>query len=590
MIPAIAAPQITVLDTGGQYTHLIARRIRELGVYADVQPSDTPAVQLRLCKGVIISGGPASVYEAGSPDIDTKLFDFPLPVLGICYGHQLLAHHLGGNVQKGFRGEYGIAHLTITCQDALWSGVEHTQIWMSHTDTVALAPPGFRVTASSEVSGIAAMSDPRRKLFGIQFHPEVAHTHAGTRILENFVFGICGAQRDWDISQRVPLVEDHIRAVAGHRSIFFFVSGGVDSTVAYTLCLRALGPGRVHGIYVDTGLMRKGETEFVSGVFHELGAAHFLVDRAEDEFLSVLEGIHDPEQKRRAIGEQFVRVQERILATEHFLDGHWILGQGTIYPDTIESGGTAKADLIKTHHNRVPGIQSLIDSGRIVEPLTSFYKDEVREIGREIGVPEKFLARHPFPGPGLAIRCLCSNREAGVSETADGVLLPVRSVGVQGDARSYRNVLALPSGPTLDAVHKSAPALTNSRSDVNRVVALCGGKAAIPSMKVGKATITKERLDVLREADAIVRELCLASGFDAQVWQFPVILIPLGVAEARESVVLHPINSVDGMTADVILMPLELLDELTAQLLALPSVAAVFYDLTHKPPGTIEWE
>ncbi len=266
--------------------------------------------------------------------------------------------------------------------------------------------------------------------------------------------------------------------------MFFFVSGGVDSTVAYTLCLRALGPERVFGIYVDTGLMRKGETEFVESAFAELGARRFLVDRAEPEFLDALRGLYDPEAKRRAIGEQFVKVQERILATEHFLDGHWILGQGTIYPDTIESGGSAKADLIKTHHNRVAGIQALIDSGRIIEPLTAFYKDEVREIGREIGVPEKFLSRHPFPGPGLAIRCLCSPEEGRVVDTPDGVLLPVRSVGVQGDCRSYRGVLALPRKPSAADIESTAPNLTNSRSDINRVVALCGAHSPLEQMNV----------------------------------------------------------------------------------------------------------
>ena len=587
---ALTTPQITVLDTGGQYTHLIARRVRELGVYADVQPSETPASELLSRKGLIISGGPASVYETGSPQIDPKMLHAGIPILGICYGHQLLAFHLGGAVQKGDRGEYGIAHLAITCEDALWNGISHSQIWMSHFDTVALAPPGFHVTASTEVSGVAAMSDPNRKLFGIQFHPEVVHTHAGTRILENFIFDICGAMEDWDVSRRVPVVEDQIRAAVRDRNVFFFVSGGVDSTVAYTLCLRALGPERVFGIYVDTGLMRKDETEFVRGIFKELGAKHFLVDQAEQEFLPALHGIYDPEQKRRAIGEQFVKVQERILATEHFLDGNWILGQGTIYPDTIESGGTAKADLIKTHHNRVAGIQSLINSGRIIEPLTSFYKDEVREIGREVGVPEKFLARHPFPGPGLAIRCLCSDQYAGVTKIPNGFLLPVRSVGVQGDARSYRNVLSLSTKPALGDIQKTAPALTNSRSDINRVVALCGSNAALDSMKIWSATITKERLNILRDADAIVRSVCLTTGFEDKVWQFPVILMPLGTDEARESIVLRPINSVDGMTADVVLMPPDVLNPLTTQLLALPSVSAVFYDLTHKPPGTIEWE
>jgi GMP synthase (glutamine-hydrolysing) len=462
---------------------------------------------------------------------------------------------------------------------------------MSHFDSVASPPAGFRVTASTDVSGIAAMSDGERRLFGIQFHPEVVHTHAGRRVLENFLFGICSATKDWDISRRVPLVEDQIRSAAGDRNIFFFVSGGVDSTVAYTLCLRALGPDRVFGIYVDTGLMRKEETAFVRSVFAELGATHFLVDEAETEFLEALRGVVDPEIKRSAIGEQFVKVQERILATEHFLDGHWILGQGTIYPDTIESGGSAKADLIKTHHNRVAGIQALIDSGRIVEPLTSFYKDEVREIGAELGVPAKFLSRHPFPGPGLAIRCLCAPQDARIASDHDGVLLPVRSVGVQGDARSYRQVLALLRLPCTSDVEKLAPDLTNRRSDINRVVAFCGGNAALTDLRVFAASIDKDRLDILREADAIVRQFCLETGFENMVWQFPVVLLPVGTESARESVVLRPINSVDGMTADVVLMRREQLLELTLQLLdKVPALSAVFYDLTHKPPGTIEWE
>jgi GMP synthase (glutamine-hydrolysing) len=587
---SVVAPQITVLDTGGQYTHLIARRVRELGVYADVQPSDTPAAELLGRKGLIISGGPASVYEASSPQIDSAILSNNQPVLGICYGHQLLAHHLGGVVQKGERGEYGVAHLSVTCQDALWNGVTRSQIWMSHQDVVEVLPPGFRIIAATETSDIAAMSHPERKLFGLQFHPEVAHTHAGTRILENFLFDVCGAQKDWNVSQRVPLVEEQIRQAAGNRNLFFFVSGGVDSTVAYTLCLRALGPDRVYGIYVDTGLMRKDETEFVQNIFSELGAKHFMVDRAEGEFLLALDGLHDPEEKRQAIGERFVKVQERILATEHFLDGHWILGQGTIYPDTIESGGTAKADLIKTHHNRVAGIQALIDSGRIIEPLTAFYKDEVREIGREIGVPEKFLARHPFPGPGLAIRCLCAEETGTVQKTPEGFLLPVRSVGVQGDSRSYRSVLALESKPTLADIQKTAPALINSRIDINRVVALCGSKAPLSDMQVSEASINKKRLNVLREADAAVRAFSLQSGFEQQVWQFPVVLLPLGTETSSESVVLRPIDSVDGMTADVVLMNPDKLEKLTKRLLCLPEIAAVFYDLTHKPPGTIEWE
>jgi GMP synthase (glutamine-hydrolysing) len=587
---AIAVPQITVLDTGGQYTHLIARRVRELGVYADVQASDTPAELLKGRKGIIISGGPGSVYSPETPNIDPELPKSDIPILGICYGHQLLAHHLGGKVERGERGEYGIAHFTVSCDDELWNGLSGSQVWMSHFDSVAAVPEGFRVTGSTEVSGVAAMSNPERKLYGIQFHPEVVHTHAGQRILENFVFGICDAKPDWDISKRVPLVEEQIRATVGKRSVFFFVSGGVDSTVAYTLCLRALGAERVFGIYVDTGMMRLDETPFVRGVFQELGAENFIVERAEEQFLRALDGLTEPEAKRKAIGEQFVLVQERILKTEHFLDGHWILGQGTIYPDTIESGGTAKSDLIKTHHNRVAGIQALMDSGRIIEPLTAFYKDEVREIGRELGVPEKFLARHPFPGPGLAIRCLCADSEAKAEVTPDGILLPVRSVGVQGDERSYRKAIALDHKPTYADVTKTAPALTNKRADVNRVVAVCGAKGSIADFSVFPAAITKQRLGLLREADSLVRKFCLQSGFEDQVWQFPVVLIPVGTVAAKESVVLRPIHSVDGMTADVVLMDAAQLDTLTKQLLGLLGIAAVFYDLTNKPPGTIEWE
>jgi GMP synthase (glutamine-hydrolysing) len=588
---AAPAPQITVLDTGGQYTHLIARKVRELGVFADVQPSETPLQQLDSRKGIIISGGPCSVYEPNSPTIDPAVLHAGIPVLGICYGHQLIAHHLGGKVEPGERGEYGVAQLENMVEDSLWNGLgESRQIWMSHRDSVSALPPGFTVIAGTDTSEFAAMADLQRRIYGLQFHPEVVHTHGGRAILRNFVFDVCGAKADWDISRRVPVVEKQIREIAGDRNIFFFVSGGVDSTVAYTLCLRALGPDRVYGLYVDTGMMRLGETPFVENIFHELGAEHFRVESAEAEFLATVAGLHDPEQKRRAIGEQFVKVQERVLSGGHFLDGHWILGQGTIYPDTIESGGSAKADLIKTHHNRVAGIQELIASNRIIEPLTSFYKDEVREIGRDLGLPEAFLERHPFPGPGLAIRCLCSSREAPVIGSADGWVLPVRSVGVQGDSRSYRQTLAVESPPTDELIRKIAPALTNRRFDINRVVAVCGANAPLSNLSVFEAYLTKPRLDLLRQADAIVRRFSNEVGFESAVWQFPVVLLPVGTIAARESVVLRPVSSIDGMTAEAIAMPAHLLGKLTSELLNLPGICAVFYDVTNKPPGTIEWE
>ena len=580
-------PQITVLDAGGQYCHLIARKVRDLGVYSEVRPSDTPAAELEGRKGIIISGGPDSVYESRSAKIDPGILRGGAAVFGICYGQQLMAHVLGGAVRKGEKGEYGLALLHTVRPHALLPDLNgDSQVWMNHRDVVESVPPGFEVLGSTDTCAIAAMAHRERPLMAVQFHPEVVHTKRGTEILSNFLFRVCGCERDWNPKDRIGPLEEQIRESAGDRNIFFFVSGGVDSTVAYTLCLRALGPERVYGIYVDTGLMREGETAYVQRLFERLGATAFHVEAAEGEFLRALEGICDPERKRNLIGEQFVAVQDRVLSTGHFLDGRWILGQGTIYPDTIESGGTARADVIKTHHNRVAGIQKLIESGRIIEPLSSFYKDEVREIGAELGIPDEFLHRHPFPGPGLAIRCLCSQSEAAARRVEEGWILPVRSVGVQGDSRSYKAVLALDDFPPGD----QATGIVNRRLDVNRVVARVATRSALADMRSTIGTLTPERLARLRRADAIVRRISHESGFDQQVWQFPVVMVPLGIPGTPDSIVLRPIHSVDGMTAQAVRMPAELLDRMARELLASQGVCGVFYDLTHKPPGTIEWE
>jgi GMP synthase (glutamine-hydrolysing) len=307
--------------------------------------------------------------------------------------------------------------------------------------------------------------------------------------------------------------------------------------------------------------------------------------------LDALAGAREPEHKRRIIGEEFVKVQEDIIESGHFAEGDWILGQGTIYPDTIESGGTKNAALIKTHHNRVEGIQRLIETGRVIEPLSSFYKDEVREIGEELGLPPELLHRHPFPGPGLAIRCLCSDGDQAVSRTQDGWLVPVHSVGVQGDERSYRPVLVLDQAPPPDAsLQDAATALINRLDGVNRVVALVESRAPMASLRVSDSVLSAERLARLRRADAVVRTLSRDSGFDQRVWQFPVVLIPLGTADRPDSVVLRPIDSVDGMTARSVPMDAALLATMSHELLQVAGICSVFYDLTHKPPATIEWE
>ncbi len=573
--------QIVVLDAGGQYCHLIARKVRDLGVYAEVRASETPAHELVGANGIIISGGPSSVYDAGSPTVDPAIFALGAPVLGICYGQQLMAHILGGEVRKGIKGEYGLATLELDdARDPMFEGLAgRQQIWMNHRDAVGALPEGFSVTGRTDSCTVAAIAAPGRSFYGLQFHPEVVHTTRGQEYLANFVFRVCLCLKDWDPRHRVPAIEQEIRDCAQNRSVFFFVSGGVDSSVAFALCSRALGAGRVRGVYVDTGLMREGETDFVRRM------ANLTVEHAEEQFLGALAGVTDPEQKRHIIGEEFVRVQERIVESRHLLEEQWILGQGTIYPDTIESGGTAKAAVIKTHHNRVAGIQRLIAAGRIVEPLKSFYKDEVREVGRELGLPSELLDRHPFPGPGLAIRCLCSEFDAPLRATPDGWVIPVNSVGVLGDARSYAPVLAI------DAMdHARATELTNRLTGMNRVVAAVETKAPLGEMQIRACSLTPARIAKLRQADAVVRRLSHESNYDRRIWQFPVILIPLGTAAAPESVVLRPVDSVDGMTAQSVSMDEALLRAMCAELLELEGICGIFYDLTHKPPGTIEWE
>ncbi len=583
-------PQVTVLDAGGQYCHLIARRVRELGVYAEVKPSETPASQLENRRALIISGGPSSVYEAGSPTVDKELFELGTPVLGICYGLQLMAHNIaGGKVSPGVQGEYGLATLQVTEDDRLFQGYEpQSQVWMSHRDLVSEVPEDFLVTAKTATCPIAAMANDWRKLYGIQFHPEVVHTQGGMMILGNFLFAIAGCEQDWDPTRQLEELEDDLRSTARGRSVFFFTSGGVDSTVAFALCLKALGKERVHAAYVDTGLMREGETEFVKNVFEKMAGNSFEVVDARADFLGKLADAVEPETKRKIIGEEFVAVQERVLSSGPFLNGRWILGQGTIYPDTIESGGTAKADLIKTHHNRVEGIQRLIEEGRIIEPIAQLYKDEVRRVGQAIGLPQELLDRHPFPGPGLAIRCLCSSESRPLTKRPEGYLLPIHSVGVQGDSRTYRAALALEKYDV--SAFDQATDLANSLSEINRVVALVASHAPLADLGTAPSGLSEARLARLRAADSLVRRFTLDTGFDEQVWQFPVVLLPLGTESHPDSIVLRPIESVDGMTARAVPMPEALLSRLAHEILAVPGICAVFYDLTHKPPGTIEWE
>ncbi len=595
--------KIAVLDSGGQYCHLIARKVRELGVYAEIFPVGVNADETRGHQGIILSGGPSSVFDAASPQPDPRLFETGKPILGICYGHQLLAKHLGGKVERGQTHEFGSATLRVRDEGGLFDGLarEH-RVWMSHGDHVVRLPENFEILASTDECSVAAMGQAERGVYGLQFHPEVIHTPDGPAMLRNFLRNACGCAMSWRPKDRVDILVQQIREQAGARRVLFFLSGGVDSTVAYALTVRALGSPKVEAVYVDTGFMRDRETLEIEEAFSALDLGRLRVVDASGLFMGRLRGIADPERKRVVIGQAFVDVQDEILANDEYRDQGWVLGQGTIYPDTIESGGTDSSDVIKTHHNRVKRIQDLLEEGRVLEPLSEFYKDEVRELGRSLGLPSKLLERHPFPGPGLAIRCLCSSSAAGpaaderIAALAEqygysAFLLPLRSVGVQGDSRSYAQLTVL-HGAELD-YRRALPlstAITNEFRHTNRVVATLAPRRIEPSeWRIRPATLTPERVRLLQRVDRAVTDYLRSDGLYDRVWQSPVVLLPWS-RDGGESVVLRPITSVDGMTAAVAELPRDGLLALASRLCEINGVDSVLYDVSNKPPSTIEWE
>lgn len=599
---------IAVLDFGGQYAHLIANRIRRLNVFAEICAPDTAVEHLALAEGIILSGGPASVYAPDSPQCNPEIFSLGVPVLGLCYGHHLMAHALGGHVRRGDTMEFGAAGLNVRHNSGVLAGLrEREPVWMSHRDTVVEPPAGFVCLASTQDCPVAAMGDPTRRLYGLQFHPEVTHTRAGMAILDNFV-QLCGCERTWTMEHYIELSVAEIAAKTAGRKVFLLVSGGVDSTVSFLLLNRALGEDRVLGLHIDNGFMRKGETTLVQRLMAESGFHNLHVVDAGAEFLEQVAGIADPEEKRRRIGTEFLAVRERALDALNLDPEEWLLGQGTLYTDTIESGGTQHADVIKTHHNRVDTVAQLLAEDKVIEPLAQLYKDEVRELGEKLGLPHHLVWRHPFPGPGLAVRALCSHGDAGEGPVAGKLaaageaagaaaaayglqltLLPLRSVGVQGDARTYAHPAAV-SGPLdWDALEKASTYLTNAFDEINRVVYVLAPQR-LPPLRLMRAYLTRERLDLLREADAIVMKALEDYDLAGEVTQMPTVLLPLAGAAGGESLVLRPISTGDFMTARFCRLPQAFLDEVCTRLLALEGIDVVFYDITHKPPGTVEWE
>ena len=506
---------VIVLDFGGQYNQLIARRVREAHVYAELVPYNVDArhIQEKNPIGIIFTGGPKSVYEEGAPVCDEKILELGIPILGICYGSQLISLKLGGHVASAPAGEYGKTEITYDTSSILLQEMDNESIcWMSHMDYIDKAPEGFDILATTGSCPVAAFGSREKKIYGVQFHPEVQHTVKGQSILEHFLYDVCGAKGDWDMNDYAKQAIEGIREKVGDKKVLLALSGGVDSSVCAVLLHKAIGKN-LTCVFVDTGLMRKYEPDEVEEVFMKQCDMNLVHVKAEKRFLEKLAGITEPEKKRKIIGEEFIRVFEeeaKKIGKVHFL------AQGTIYPDVVESG-VGDAALIKSHHN-VGGLPDHVDFDEIIEPLRELFKDEVRELGEELGLPRHMVWRQPFPGPGLAIRVI--------------------------------------------------------------------------------GEITKEKLNLLRDVDFIFRDEIAKAGLDEKIWQYFAVLTDMrsvGVMGDERTydytVALRGVTSVDAMTADWARIPYDVLGVISNRIInEVPHINRIVYDITSKPPATIEWE
>lgn len=517
-LPGVPSEKVIILDFGSQYTQLIARRIREQNVYAEIVPYHMPIDEIRKenPSAIVLSGGPSSLYEKGAPRIGPEVFALGVPVLGICYGLYVVVEAFKGGIKGSSRKEYGRALITIREKSKLFKGLRKSEtVWMSHGDKVTAPPPGFRVIASSENAETAAIEDRERRIYGVQFHPEVYHTVHGTEILRNFLFDICGLKPSWNMKSFIASSVSAIRTEVGDGTVLLGLSGGVDSTVTAVLLDRAIGK-RLYCVFVNNGVLRKNEAEQVIDRFKRHMKLNLIYVDASDRFLKKLKGVENPEKKRQIIGREFIKV---FMEEARKIGRFDFLAQGTLYPDVIESVSTkGPSDTIKSHHNRVPEVLKLIRSGRVIEPLKELFKDEVRVLGRELGLADELVHRHPFPGPGLAIRI------------------------------------------------------------------------------VGE--VTRERVATLQEADAILIEEIRAAGLYRSLWQMFAVFLPvksvgvMGDKRTYENVIaLRGVTSVDAMTADWAYLPEAVMRKISNRIInEVRGVNRVVYDISSKPPSTIEWE
>jgi GMP synthase (glutamine-hydrolysing) len=593
---------IAVLDFGGQYAHLIANRIRRLGVFTRIFSPCSSIELLSSVKGIVFSGGPMSVYEKNAPKFNKDILNLNIPILGICYGHQLIAQNMGGEVNPGTVKEYGNSELLVTENGSplLKNIPAKSCAWMSHGDHVSKLPSGFKTIASTGDCEFAAVENSEKSIYAIQFHPEVKHTEYGDTLLENFALSICGCEKSWSIKSYLPQISKQIIESVGDKNVFLLVSGGVDSTVAFVLLNQVLGSERIFGLHIDTGMMRLNESRQVMDFLKKEGMNNLHICDASEDFIKGLQGIIEPEAKRKIIGETFLQVKDREM--QRLSLGERMLAQGTIYPDTIESGGTENAEVIKTHHNRVQGILDLHEKGLLLEPLADLYKDEVRLLGEELGIPKELIWRHPFPGPGLGVRLLCNAGKA-IGKTLDEIpelkstlnelsikarILPIKSVGVQGDSRTYAQPLLIENDFSWETLEKHSTSLINRFKEINRSIWLVARVANLP-FEVSEQYCTKENLDTLRLFDSICNEFLFENELYDKIWQMPIVLLPLKIS-GKPCIVMRPINSSEAMTANFAKIDQNLLKNSLWQKLKDVGLGALLYDISHKPPATIEWE